>query len=506
MQNPKPSNQSQSWEPPELKPSNPLSTKRPQWLPIAGVLLLAVIGGAWGLNTWQTSQKSGNNQTLAGQPPALPVKLMTVTTGTVEDKSEVLGTLEANRAVTIKSEVAGRISSILVKEGDRVQAGQAIYRIDSEDLEAELLSAKAKLESSKARLAQLEAGNRVEDVAEARAKVREAQARLINAKSGAPSEEIAQAQAQLSSAQASADLANQRVIRYRQLRQEGAVSEDQYQEYLTEQRNTTADVQQAKRRITELSKGRQSDINELAASVEREAQNLRRTENGSRVEEIAQGRADVAEAAAEVQRVQVQVNKTRVLAPISGRVGDIPTKVGDYVDESDNLTTVTANDNLELNLSIPLEQASRLRIGLPVEILDAQGKVSATGTINFISPDVNSSSQLILAKADISNLSGSLLNRQFIEANVIWDRKPGILVPTAAISRLGGQTFVFAAQTVPAAEGKPEQTIAKQRTVELGSLQGNNYQVLKGLKAGEKIITAGLLNVADGVPIQPMPQ
>ncbi|PSF37926.1 efflux RND transporter periplasmic adaptor subunit [Aphanothece hegewaldii CCALA 016] len=505
MQDPKPLNQSQSWESSKTEPSNPAANKSQKWLPIAGIILLA-IGGVWGWNSWKTSQNAGNDQTLAGQPPAMPVKLMTVQTGTVEDKSEVLGTLEANRAVTIKSEVAGRISNILVKEGDRVQAGQVLYRLDSEDLEAQLLSDKAKLENAKARLAQLEKGNRVEDIAEAQARVREAQARLINAKSGAPSEEIAQAQAQLASAQASADLANQRVKRYSTLSQEGAISEDQYQEYLTIQRNANAAVNQAKRRISELSKGRQSDINELAAGVEREAQNLRRIESGSRVEEIAQGRADVAEATAQVRLSQVNVNKTRVVAPISGTVGDIPTKIGDYVDDTNELTTVTTNDDLEINLSIPLEQAPRLRLGLPVEILDPQGKVAATGKINFISPDVNSSSQLILAKADISNLNGSLLNRQFIEANVIWDRKTGILVPTAAISRLGGQTFVYVAQKVPATEGKPEQTIAKQRSVKLGSLQGNNYQVLEGLKAGETIITAGLLNVADGVPIQPMPQ
>lgn len=508
MQDPKSSESSQIWESSQLEPSNPSSAKPPKWLLIAGLVLLG-IAGVWGLNTWRTSQSpqnAGNQQSVTGQPPAMPVKLMTVTTGIIVDKTEVVGTLEANRAVTIKSEVAGRISDILVREGDRVQAGQALYRIDSDDLRAQLLSAQAKLQNTQAKLAQLEAGNRVEDIAEAQAALREAQARLVNAKSGAPSEEIAQAEAQLASAQASADLANQRVKRYSKLAQEGAISEDQYQEFLTTQRNANAAVAQAQRRITELSKGRQSDINELAANVEQQAQNLRRIQSGSRVEELAQGRADVAEAAAQVRVAQVNLNKAQVLAPISGIVGDIETKVGDYVAEGDNLTTVTANNQLEINLSIPLEQASRLRIGLPVEVLDAQGKVSATGAIDFISPDVNASSQLILAKANISNLSGALLNRQFIEANIIWNRRPGILIPTAAISRLGGQTFVFVAETVKPADGKPEQMIAKQRPVKLGDLQGNNYQVLEGLKAGEKIITAGLLNVADGAPIQPMPQ
>jgi multidrug efflux pump subunit AcrA (membrane-fusion protein) len=50
------------------------------------------------------------------------------------------------------------------------------------------------------------------------------------------------------------------------------------------------------------------------------------------------------------------------------------------------------------------------------------------------------------------------------------------------------------------------QTIARQKRVQLGSIQGNSYQVLEGLEAGEQIVVSGLLNLSDGVPIMPESQ
>ena len=472
-------------------------------LPLIFGLLVAVSAGWFG-NWWITSRSNQNapaSEASANQPQAVPVKVTTVEKTLVADSSEVVGTLEARRSAIIKPEIEGRISEILVQEGDRVREGQVIFRMASSDWEAELLEAKAKLANGKARLAELEAGSRSEDIEEGKAQLKETQARLKNAQGGARPEEIAQARAQLDDAQAKADLAKRRVERYRQLSLEGAISSDQFQEYLTEERSAIASLEQAQGRLAELNKSRSSDIDELQASVEQAKQNLRRLENGPRRENIAQAKAEVAEAAAQVRIAEVNVQKTRILAPTSGVIGDIPIKLGEYVSDGDTLTTITANNTLELNLSIPIEQAAQLRLGLPVEIVDGDNQIATTGKISFISPQVNGNSQLILAKATFSNVRGDLLNRQFIQAKVIWDKRPGILVPSAAISRLGGQTFVFVAQAGESGT-KSTQLVAQQKKVKLGNLYGNNYQVLAGLEPGAKIVTAGILNLRDGAKIQ----
>ncbi|MEM8779846.1 MAG: efflux RND transporter periplasmic adaptor subunit [Cyanobacteria bacterium P01_G01_bin.49] len=472
------------------------------WPLLIGVLVL--IGGVgWGASWWLNNPKNAaNSGALAQKMPPTSVELAQLDTGIIEQTSDVVGTIEARDAVVLRPEIGGRINQILVEEGDRVSKGTVIVNLDKEDWQAELLEAQARLANTQARLAELEAGSRDEDIEEAQASFREAETRLRNAKQGSRVEEIAQAEAQVNSAQASAELAEKRVERYEELTKEGAISEDEFQEYLTEARSATANLEEAKRRLSQLQKSRSSDVDELASAVEREAQNLRRVQNGPRQEVIAQAKADVSEAIAQVKMAEVNVNKTQVVAPISGVVGDIPVEIGDYVSQGDTLTTLTGNDVLELNLSIPLEKASQLRLGLPVEIINTQGKAIATGKISFIAPNVTADSQLVLAKATFKTSNKALLNRQFMQARVIWEKRRGILIPATAVSRLGAQTFVFVAKpNEDAKEDEPPFT-AQQRQVELGNLQGNNYQVIDGLTVGEKIITAGILQLKDGAPIQ----
>lgn len=482
-------------------PLSPTPFHKRRWPLIVGIVLL-ILGGGFGWRWWQSSMAANKPPgAAAGQPTGIPVKVATVETGNLQESSVFVGSLEAPRSVVLSPEIEGRVSQILVTEGDRIQQGQVVIRLQSDDAQAQLLQAKASLEQSRARLEELKAGTRSEQIAQARAQVAQAQARLTDAQAGARPEEIAQAEAQIESAKSDLDLAQSRAKRYEQLRTEGAISQDVLEGYLQEQRSAGARLREAQRRLEQLQKSRRSDINELAAALEQQRQNLRQLENGARPEEIAQARAQVTQAAAQVKAAEVQVRYTNVLAPFTGIIGDIPVKVGSFVSKGDQLTTLTRNSALELNISIPLNQAAQLRTGLPVQMLDAQGEPTATGRISFIEPNANSNSQTVLAKATISNGTGQLLNRQLVQAKVIWDERPGVLIPVTAVSRLGGETFVFLAQPPEKPQAGGASLVAVQKSVKLGAIEGNNYQVIEGLKAGDKLVVSGILNLTNGAPI-----
>jgi multidrug efflux pump subunit AcrA (membrane-fusion protein) len=78
-------------------------------------------------------------------------------------------------------------------------------------------------------------------------------------------------------------------------------------------------------------------------------------------------------------------------------------------------------------------------------------------------------------------------------------------VPTVAVSRIAGQTFVFVATDQPQENGKTLR-VAAQRPVQLGQLQGNNYQVIEGLKTGDEVVVTNILQLRDGAPIAPEAQ
>ncbi|MCC5635777.1 efflux RND transporter periplasmic adaptor subunit [Nostoc sp. CHAB 5844] len=486
------------------KPISILNKKRPWPIILGVVLLIAGVGAGW--RWWhQASNPPTEAGAAAGQPMGIPVKLATVKNATIQESSEFVGTLDAPRSVTLKPEIDGRITQILYQEGDRISQGQVVIRLQSDDAQAQLLQAKASLEQAQARLAELKAGTRSEEIAQARAQLVQAQARLRDAQTGAQPEEMAQAEAQIEAAKSDLELAKSRAERYGKLQKQGAISEDLMAGYLKEERSAAAALVVAQKRLEQLSKGRSSDINELQAAVEQQRQNVRQLENGPRQEEIAQARSQVTQAAAQVKAAEVQLQYTNVRAPFTGVVGDIPVRVGEFVSKADDLTTLTRNDSLELNISVPLTQAKQLRVGLPVQMLDAQGQPTATGKISFISPNANSNSQTVLAKATFSNGSRQLLNRQLVQTKIIWDERPGILVPVTAVSRLGGETFVFVAQAPENPKPGAPSLVALQKPVKLGAIESSNYQVLEGLKAGDKIVVSGILNLTNNAPITPTP-
>jgi RND family efflux transporter MFP subunit len=503
-------------DPPIVPPAQPRKRARWPWI-LGAVLLLGGLGLGW--RWWQASHAAntappGAPGGAVGQPPAVPVKLATVATSTVQDSNVFVGTLESPRFVTIKPQVEGRIVQILAKEGDRVQQGQPIIALQSDDAQALLQQRQAALQQAQANLALLNAGTRPEQVAQARATLAQAQSKLRDAQSGSELEAIAQAEAQIVSAQSALTLAQSRANRYGQLARQGAVSQDAYAGYVNEQRNAAAALVVAQRKLDQLRQTRTADINSFAATVSQQQQNLQQQLNGSRPQEIAQARAQVAQAAAQVRSAQVQLKYAKVLAPFTGTVGDIPLKVGDYAAKGDTLTTLTKNDSFDLNLSIPLigvasqngNRAKQLRAGTPVELLDASGKSIEMGKIGFIAPNATADSQTILAKATFPNSSGRLLNRQSVQARVVWDKRPGILIPVTAVSRLGGKTFVFVADAGKQSPDGKSSLVARQQPVDLGAIEGANYQVIKGLKPGEKIVTTGLLNLTNGAPIVIAPE
>jgi len=197
---------------------------------------------------------------------------------------------------------------------------------------------------------------------------------------------------------------------------------------------------------------------------------------------------------------QVQLQKFKIFAPCAGTVGDILVNEGEYIKTSTQLATIIQNQPLEVNLSVPVNHAQKWRLGMPVELIDDQGGSVGTSQVFFISPKVDNRTQSVLIKSLLDNSKGQLRTGQFIRAKVIWDKRLGVLIPTTAVSRIEGKTFVYVAQT----QGQ-SQLIARQKPVKLGSISGNNYQVLEGLQPGEKIVVSGLSRLSDGAAIIPEP-
>jgi RND family efflux transporter MFP subunit len=195
---------------------------------------------------------------------------------------------------------------------------------------------------------------------------------------------------------------------------------------------------------------------------------------------------------------QRELSYYSLTAPFSGIVGDIPVHVGDYVSPQTLLTTVDENAELEAYIYIPTERSQDIRVGLPVEIVTSGGELIERTKTYFVSQQVDNTIQGILVKAPLHASLDKFRNAQLVKARVVWNTSPAPTVPVLAVTRIGGQSFVYVA--IQADSG----TVAKQRAVTLGDTIGNDYAVTSGLKPGEKVIISGTQFLIDGAPVQPI--
>jgi len=172
--------------------------------------------------------------------------------------------------------------------------------------------------------------------------------------------------------------------------------------------------------------------------------------------------------------------------------------VGDRVTTTTMLTTVDKPGSLEVYVYVPIERAAQLKMNMPVQVLDGSGNVIGDSRVSFISPQVDNTTQTVLAKARIANRRDKLRQAQFIRARVIWGTQKSPVVPVLAVSRIGGQYFAFVAE-----QGDQGTYVAHQKPLKVGQMVDNNYVVLDGVKPGDKVIVSGTQFLIDGAPVTP---
>ncbi|MDX2271233.1 MAG: efflux RND transporter periplasmic adaptor subunit [Cyanobacteriota bacterium] len=395
-------------------------------------------------------QATGLQATSQQEPQATPVEIAEVGQAMIEDSSEFVASVGSRQFAAINPQVSGQVTQVFVQLGDPVAANTPLFQINPAQQQATVNSRTAGIEAARANLDS--------------------------------------AKADLSSAQADrltllADLEYNQDLQTRNssLFEEGAITRD------------TLDQSTRDLRMAEAS---------LAAQEER----IRSQEAA-----VARAERDLQQAQADAVEQEVQLQFYQVVAPFAGIVGDVPVKVGNYVTPQTTLTTLSQQQSLELSINIPLTRAPKIQIGTPIEILDDQNEVVGTSQISFIAPEADLSTQSVLVKAAYPNAQGSLRPDQLIRTRLVWQSDSSLVIPLTAVSRVAGQTFVFTVQPAPpptpAPDGQtptsdqPPGLIAAQKPVQLGSLQGNNYQVLSGLEPQQKIVVSGLQKIFDGAPI-----
>ena len=359
-----------------------------------GVALLTLLNGCSG---------GGSAQAPAAMP-AVPVTVQEAVPARIPATIEAVGQTEGAREIEVRARVGGILQKRVYEEGAAVRAGQVLFQIDRAPFEIALAQARAAL-------------------AEQRAKLQQAEREAVRLK----------------------DLIEQR-----------AISQREYDDATSNSALARAALQGAKAKIRE---------------------------------------------------AELNLSYTTVTAPVSGLSGRAARSEGALVDTTANslLTTIVQANPMWVRFSVADADLAKLRaVGASqdpfkeVSLILPDGKPYAgKGKLNFTANQVDTQLSTVQLRATFENTDAKLLPGQFVRVRLVTGERDGVfLVPQSAVQQGDRGAFVYVVGKESKAEMRPVQT---------GEWQGSNWVILSGLQAGERVILDNLLKVRPGATIKSEP-
>jgi HlyD family secretion protein len=418
--------------------------RRPMvWL-VGGLTAMAVVASVIGLGVWRNGLESYDVEALTTTATAQPLTV----------RIRASGSAQPVQTVNLSPETSGILEALYVEQGDRVEQGQLIARMKSDELAAQFQQNQAAVAEAEANLQDVRSGSRPEEIAQAVAAVAAARAQQRDA------------EARLS--QARSDLA-----RSQQLFDRGAISENDLDAARREQRSAQAGLEQSQARVAE-SQQRLADVRNLPEPAV-----------------VAQAEARLAQARAQMQATQVRLNDQSIRAPFPGIITQkfategafvTPTTSASDLSSATSTAIVALAQDLEVLAEVPEADISLITPDQPVEIIaDAFPDQVFEGRVKLIAPEAIEQQNVTLFQVRIELLTGKdvLRSNMNVDVEFIGDQlQNALVVPTVAVVTQAGETGVL----IP---GDNREIVFQ--LVTLGPQVENQIQILSGIEAGDRV-------------------
>ncbi len=278
------------------------------------------------------------------------------------------GKIDTDNQVNVSSKISARVLGISVNVGSTVTEGDAVIKLDTQDLEAQ--------------------------VDQAQAAVNTANANLTNAMKSTRPEQIAQAQADLDSAKATNDVAKKNYDRTKTLADAGAATEVQLE---------TSQMQ-----LTSAESGQKSAEEQLEM-----------LKNGATETSVDVYKAQVKQAEEALKTAQTSLNNGTITAPISGKVTVKNINKGEMASPGSTLISISNPDTLCVNAYVPLSIVKDLKEGQAVAVKAPEIEDSEfEGTVSVINSKLNSQSNNVLVKITLGDSNSQLKPGMFAEVGL----------------------------------------------------------------------------------------
>ncbi len=410
------------------------------------MVAILLVGATAGAGLWIAAGEKPAAAPSPGQdrqkrPPV--VEVAPVQTAPIARTLELTGEVVATDSVVIAATKEGPITYCPWREGDQVRAGEKLVEIDREVHRAEVRAARAALEVARAKLADLRAGTRAEEIEKAEASARKWQATLAEARRAYE-------------------------------RQTELIAQDFTSRQSVDQAREKMEVAEA----------------ELAAARE----TLRMLRAGPTATEIAVQEAAVKEASAKLALAEAHLAECVIEAPFDGVITQVHVRPGDLAQPRSPLVEMYAPASLVVRFSVPEAHAAAVRPGLRLAAtLDAFPGRKLPAEVVRVYPQLDPAMRTRTVEAALE-ADFELMPHQFARLTLqLRSVQDATVVPAEAVLETpdeGRAVFVV------------ENGKAVRRRVQLGIEAEQSVQVLKGLEPGEQVVVAGHEGLKNGTAVR----
>lgn len=445
-------------------------------------LILAVVIGATVATYFFTAP--AEPESLAEDPQ---VEVVSVGRDTLLGTVDAVGQIEPMAEVEMKFEIGGIVEEVLVKRGQAVSAGDILARLNITELETEVERARIDLEQSQAELDQLFEPKLAEAISSAKARVESGRLALIELEKGPDPDAIARAEAALSKQKVALKEAQWAYDQVAYLGDVGAMPQaNELQQATLDYESALADYNDAVAGPTE------AELAEARATLAANRASLAELLQEPSAAEIGTKQAQVDKARLDLAEKQRNLDKAVLVAPIDGVITEINIEPGERaLNEETNAALVLADASAYL-LKVEVDEVDigRVKRGQPVEVsLDAMPDETFNGRVADIAPrpvQASDSTGIVAYEVIISLLEEDprLLTGMTALATIEVERLEQIVVvPNQAIQmeQNGDQPIVYV-------EKLDDQDNLMRVEVELGMRNGTVTQIVAGVSEGDRIL------------------
>ena len=252
----------------------------------------------------------------------------------------------------------------------------------------------------------------------------------------------------------------------------------------------------------------EAQLRALQAQEELAQLNLTRERTLRSQNMVSQAELDAAESTLKqtqgnADAIRATIQKKTIRAPFAGRLGIRLVNLGQYIDTGKPIVSLQSLTPIYADFSLPQQELARLKTGMRVRVTtDTYPDRQFEGTLTAINPDLDPSTRSVGLQATFANPDQLLRPGMFARAEVLLpEEQPVLVIPATAVLSATYGDSVYVIESKPGKDNGKPQLVVRQQFIRTGGARGDFVSVESGLKVGERIVSAGIFKLRNGMAV-----